>query len=59
MSCHDIGRGLNEVVRMTISLYNSKRIGLKEAKSVIATCAEAVNWCDGNSYEKLIIYLWY
>lgn len=51
MSCHDIGRGLNEVVRMTISLYNSKRIGLKEAKSIIATCAEAVNWCDGNSYE--------
>ena len=51
MSCHDIGRGMNEVVRLTISLYNKNRIGFKEARSIIATCAEAVNWCDGNSYE--------
>ena len=51
MSCHDIGRGMNEVVRHVISLYDSDRIGLKETKTIIATCAAAVHWCDGNGPE--------
>ncbi len=53
MSCHDIGRGMNEVVKTTIELYDAKGIDLKAAKRIIATCAVAVNWCDGNSYEAL------
>ena len=53
MSCHDIGRGMNDVVRHVISLYDSDRIGLEETKTIIATCAGAVNWCDGNEAEAL------
>lgn len=53
MSCHDIGRGMNEVVKTTIELYDAKAIGIEAAKRIIATCAVAVNWCDGNSYEAI------
>ncbi|MBR1686767.1 MAG: hypothetical protein IJ708_16725 [Clostridia bacterium] len=53
MSCHDIGRGMNDVVRRTITLYDRNEIALEPAKKIIATCENAVNWCDGNSYEAL------
>lgn len=51
MSCHDIGRGMNAVVRRTITLYDRKEIALEPAKKIIASCAKAVYWCDGNEYE--------
>ena len=51
MSCHDIGRGMNAVVRRTIRLFNDNRIGFNETKIIIASCAKAVNWCDGNASE--------
>ena len=51
MSCHDIGRGMNAVVRRTIRLFNENRIGFNETKIIIASCAKAVNWCDGNASE--------
>lgn len=51
MSCHDIGRGMNEVVKTTIELYDAGDIDIKAAKQIIASCAVAVNWCDGNEGE--------
>ena len=51
MSCHDIGRGMNEVVKTTIELYDAKVIDINATKKLIASCAAAVNWCDGNEYE--------
>ena len=53
MSCHDIGRGLNEVVRMVISEYDKGELNRDCAVKLIATCGEAVNWCDGNRGEAL------
>lgn len=51
MSCHDIGRGMNEVVKTTIELYDAKAIDINAAKKIIASCAVSVNWCDGNESE--------
>lgn len=51
ISCHDIGRGMNEVVKITIELYDAKAIDINTAKKIIASCAAAGNWCDGNEYE--------
>lgn len=56
MSCHDIGRGMNEVVRMTISLLDKGEIGKDSAKKIIATCRAAVYWCDGNEEEASLYY---
>lgn len=50
-SCHDIGRGMNEVVKTTIELHDAKDIDINAAKKIIASCAIAINWCDGNEYE--------
>lgn len=47
MSCRDIDRGMNEVVRMTISLFDKGEISTESAVKIIATCGIAVNWCDG------------
>lgn len=51
MSCHDIGRGMNSVVKTTISLMDQEKISKDAAKTIINSCARGVNWCDGNTYE--------
>lgn len=51
MSCHHIGRGLNNVVRTVVSLMEENKISKKAAKTIIRCCADSVYWCDGNSYE--------
>ena len=51
MSCHDIGRGMNDIVRLVISLYDREQIGKEPAMRIIAACGDAVNWCDGNTSE--------
>ena len=51
MSCHDIGRGMNDIVRLVISLYDNEQVSKDPAKRIIAACGRAVNWCDGNDYE--------
>ena len=51
MSCHDIGRGMNSVVRVVIGLYDNEEISSDAAIRIIRACARGVNWCDGNSYE--------
>ena len=51
MSCHDIGRGMNSVVRTTVSLMDEGKISKDAARTIISCCANSVNWCDGNSYE--------
>lgn len=53
MSCHSIGKGINAIVRRTITLYDRGEIAFEPTKKIIATCANAVNWCDGNEYEAL------
>ena len=51
MSCHDIGRGLNSVVRKTIKLMDQGEISKNAAKEIINTCRKGVYWCDGNEHE--------
>ena len=51
MSCHNIGRGLNSVVRTTISLMDQGIISKDAAKTIVNSCFRGVNWCDGNPYE--------
>ena len=51
MSCHDIGRGMNSVVKTTITLMDQGKISKEAAKTIIISCANGVNWCDGNTYE--------
>lgn len=53
MSCHDIGRGLNQVVREIIDLFDKEEISKEAARKIISTCCMAVNWCDGNEYEAI------
>lgn len=51
MSNHDVGRGLNEITRLVISMYDNNEITRDAAKKIIATCGEAVYWADGNTDE--------
>ena len=51
MSCHDIGRGMNSVVKVTIELYDAGKIDKESTAKIIRACAHGVNWCDGNEYE--------
>lgn len=53
MSNHDVGRGLNAVVKTTIELYDANQLDREVAKKIISSCGQAVNWADGNSYEAL------
>lgn len=51
MSCHDIGRGMNSVVRATMKLLDEGKISSEAAKIVIKHCKKGVHWCDGNEGE--------
>ena len=51
MSCHNIGRGLNEVVRKVLVEYDAGLVPHESAFRILQQCAKSVNWCDGNEYE--------
>ena len=51
MSCHDVGRALNNVVREVMTLYDEGRLDADCAKRVVSRCASSVHWCDGNENE--------
>ena len=51
MSCHDIGRGMNSVVKVTMELYDSGKIDKESAQKIIYACMRGVHWCDGNEGE--------
>ena len=51
MSCHDVGRALNNVVREIMRIYDAGEIDAKSAKCLVIRCADSVGWCDGNSSE--------
>ena len=53
MSCHDIGRGMNSVVRTTVTLMDEGKISKEAAKTIICCCKQSVNWCDGNEGEAI------
>ena len=53
MSCHDIGRGMNSVVRTTITLFDEGKICLESARAIIVSCRKGVHWCDGNEGEAI------
>ena len=53
MSCHDIGHGLNSVVKVVLSEYENGNISYDSAHKIIKQCRDAVHYCDGNSYEAL------
>lgn len=53
MSCHSIGRGMNSVVKVVISLVDERKIEIEPAKEIIEACKKGVNWCDGNEYEAI------
>ncbi len=53
MSDHDIGRGLNSVVKTIMELYDQNALETEVAKKLIRSCAKGVHWSDGNEYEAL------
>ncbi len=54
MSCHDIGRGLNSVVEVVITLYDEGKLDTETARVIIAACRKGVHWCDGNEGEAVM-----
>jgi len=53
MSCHNIGRGMDSVVKVVIALFDNGKMEVEVAKEIIAACRKGVNWCDGNEYEAI------
>lgn len=53
MSCHDIGRGLNSVVKVVIGLYEQGQLSKEAAMPILCACRRGVNWCDGNEDEAM------
>lgn len=53
MSCHNIGKGMNSVVKVVVELLDDKIIEVEPARRIIAACRKGVNWCDGNEYEAI------
>lgn len=51
MSCYDIGRGMNSIVKEIVTLLDKEEISKESAKTLIKACIRGVHWCDGNSYE--------
>ena len=51
MSCHNIGHGLNEVVRKILVEYDAGLIPYESVFRILQQCAKSVHWCDGNEYE--------
>ena len=51
MSCHNIGHGLNEVVRKVLVKYDAGLIPYESAFRILQQCVESVFCCDGNPYE--------
>ena len=51
MSCHNIGHGLNEVVRKVLEEFDAGLIPYESAFRILQQCAKSVYWCDGNEYE--------
>lgn len=53
MSCHDIGKGLNSVVKVVTKLFDEETISLNVARDIIYSCRRAVHYCDGNEDEAI------
>ena len=53
MSCHDIGRAMNDIIMTIIDMYEDNLIEKDPAIKLIYTCRKGVNWCDGNEYEAI------
>lgn len=53
MSCHDIGRGMNSVVKVILEMYDNGDLDLPKSKKLIRACERGVHWCDGNEYEAI------
>lgn len=51
MSCHNIGHGLNEVVRKVLVEYDAGLTSYESTFRILQQCVESVGWCDGNKYE--------
>lgn len=51
MSCHDIGRGMNNVVSHVMDLYRAGRLDKRTAKELITVARKSVYFCDGNEGE--------
>ncbi len=53
MSCHDIGMGMNSVVKVALEMYDNGELDLAKTKKIIRACRKGVHWCDGNEYEAI------
>jgi len=51
MSCHDIGRGMNNVLETVIDLLDNNEISKDAALKIAHVLRESVNYCDGNEDE--------
>ncbi len=53
MSCHNVGRALNNVVREVMNLYDAGDISKDAAKRLALRCCRSVAWCDGSEGEAI------
>lgn len=56
MSCHEIGNGLNDIVKHVLNIYDNGNLRKEIAKSIIAECVDITKKYDGNSDECLICF---
>ena len=56
MSCHNIGQGLNTVVKVVLEEYDKGLIPYESAHKIIKQARNAVNFCDGNTYEAIEVF---
>ena len=51
MSCHNIGHGINTVNKEILKLLSEEKINFEVAFHLLCVARDAINYCDGNSYE--------
>jgi hypothetical protein len=51
MSCHEIGRGVDVIMRQVLDMYDEGKISKEAALEMVKKFPKAVHWCDGNEDE--------
>ena len=55
MSCHEIGRGVDVIMRQVLDMYDEGKISKEAALEMVKKFPKAVHWCDGNEDEGLYL----
>ena len=56
MSCHNIGRGMNDVAKEILQCFDAGKMDRETAKQLVTACRESVGCCDGNPDEAVMVF---